>query len=438
MRASRLIPALLAVSALLVLAPAGATARPAQHKSNATAKGRCRLSLHVEPHTITAGEPVQLFGQLQCPGGGTEGQPVTIYERTGGLPIFKIISTQTTAAGGFYSLVVSTITTDAQFYARATGARSANKTVKVAPVVHLEGPPEKTPLLTGPKNKVLFKGTVVPADVGAEVVLQREAATSFEEWGVIQRGVVGAGGVFTFLHRFVAPGEANIRAVVRPHRPFTVRGVSVPLSYVINQTQNPNLTIESAADPIPYGTPTTIKGVLKGGSGQTITLLSRKKGAAKFTLFGTTVAGGAGEYKFVQVPLVNTFYRVTGAGQNSAILFEGVKYILTSGVSPKAIQSGQSITVSGTVTPAHAGKPVYLERENVFGGGFHVADVGTVGATGTYSIVHFVFGPGKPVFRVHVAGDPENQGVSSPVFTIDVAQAPLASLQPRPQEREPR
>jgi hypothetical protein len=437
MRASRPIRALLAVSALLVLAPAGATARPAaQH--NATGKGRCRLSLHVEPHTITAGEPVQVFGQLQCLGGGTEGQPLTIYERTGGSPIFKIISTQTTAAGGFYSLVVTTVTSDAQFYARTTGARSANRTVKVAPVVHLEGPPEKTPLFTGPKNKVLFKGTVVPADIGAEVVLQREGATSFEEWVVIQRGFVGPGGVFTFLHRFGAPGEANIRAVVRPHRPFTVRGASIPLSYVINQTQNPNLTIESTADPIPYAAPTTIHGVLKGGAGQTITLRSRKKGATKFAPVATTVTTGGGEYKFVQVPLVNTFYRVSGGGQDSAILFEGVKYILTFGVSPKAIQSGQGITVSGTVTPAHAGKPVYLERENVFGGGFHVAAVGTVGGGGTYSIVHFIFGPGKPVFRVHVPGDPENQGVSSPTFTIEVAQAPLNALQPRPEEREPR
>lgn len=436
MRTSRLIPALLAASALLVLAPAGAAARPTSH--DATPKGACRLGLHAEPHMLTSGEPVQLFGQLQCSGHGTEGKPVAIYERTGGSSIFKIISTQTTIAGGFYSLVVTTVTTDATFYARATGARSPGRTVRVAPVVRLEGPPEKTPLFTGPKNRVPFKGSVSPADVGAEVLLEREAQTSVEEWVPIQRTFVAPGGAFTFLHKFLAPGDANIRAVVRAHRPFTVRGVSNSLSYVINQTQNPNLTIESSADPIPYGAPTTIHGALKGGTGQTITLLARKKGTPSFTPVTTTPAGAGGEYKFVQVPLVNTFYRVTGGGQGSAVLFEGVKYILTSAVLPKSIQSGQSITVSGTVTPAHAKKVVYLERENLFGGGFHVADVGEVTGIGTYTIVHFVFGPGKPVFRVHVAGDPENQGVSSSPFTIEVTPAPLSSLQPRPQEKEPR
>jgi hypothetical protein len=194
---------------------------------------------------------------------------------------------------------------------------------------------------------------------------------------------------------------------------------------VINQTQNPNLTIKSSADPISYGAPITIEGVLKGGAGKTITLLSHAKGIKTFSPANTIVAGPSGEYKFVQTPLINTFYRVTGGGLNSAVVVEGVKYLLTAGVSATKVLAGQPLTFSGTVTPSHKGKTVYLERENLFGGGFHVAELGEVlFPSGTYSITHVFFGAGKQVFRVHVPGDPENQGTSSAAFTIEVAPSP--------------
>jgi hypothetical protein len=441
MRSSRLITALAAASALLVLAPAGATARPAH--ANANPNGRCHVSLIAEPRTITAGEPVELFGQLLCTSGTTEGQTVTVFERTAGSSSFKqLTTTTTTAKEGLFKVSAPTVTVDSWFYVRAPVHRSPTKAVKVAPVVKLKGPePETVPLETGKKHAVTFSGTVNPADEGAEVWLEREQATSSEEWGVIQKGVVKAGGVFTLVHKFTIPGDANIRAIVRPHGTFDVRGTSNVLSYVINQTQNPNLTIKSSADPISFGAPITIEGVLKGGAGKTIALLSHAKGIKTFSPSGlTTLAGPVGEYKFVQTPLTNTFYRVTGGGQNSAVIVEGVKYLLTAGVSATKVQAGQSLTFSGTVTPAHKGKTVYLERENLFGGGFHVAEVSEaiVLPGGTYSITHVFFGAGKQVFRIHVPGDPENQGTSSSTFTIEVAPSPPTLHPVIKTEKEPR
>jgi hypothetical protein len=267
---------------------------------------------------------------------------------------------------------------------------------------------------------------VNPADEGAEVWLEREQATSTEEWGVIHKGTVKAGGVFEFLHTFTVPGVANFRALVRPHGIFDVRGISAPIgSYVINQIQNPNLTIKSSTNPISYGAPITIEGVVKGGAGKPVTLLSHARGVNTFSPAATTVAGPSGEYKFVQAPLVNTFYRATGSGLNSAVLVEGVKYLLTGGASATKVLSGQKLTFSGTVTPAHKGKAVYLERENLFGHGFHVADIGEVlFPLNTFSIEHVFHGSGKQVFRLHVPGDIENQGLSTPAFTIEVMPSP--------------
>jgi hypothetical protein len=442
MRSPKLIPVLAAASALLVLAPAGANARPAGQKQlkNASPNGRCKVSEIIEPRTITAGETAQIFGQLLCTAGSNEGQTISVYARPAGSSTFKVIGEAKTVAGGLYSFVTPAISTDTRFYVRAATRHSPTKAVRVAPVVKLEGPPEKTELKTGGKNAVPFKVTTSPAATGAEVLLEREQATSSEEWQVIQKGIVGPGGIVTLVHSFGAPGDVNLRALVRPRgTTFTVRGVSELRNYLVAQPQNPNLTIESSANPISFGTPITIKGVVKGGAGKPVTLLARKKGSSSaLAPVMSTTAGVEGKYEFVQTPLTSTFYRVTAGGLNSRRLFEGVKYILTAAVSAKTIQSGQPLTFAGTVTPAKAGKTVYLQRENTFGGGFHIIDVGTVSAGGTYSITHNVFGPAKAAnFRIKVPGDSENQAVSSAPFSIEVTLAPPSALHPAAQGKQP-
>lgn len=439
MRSPKPGPALAAALTLLALAPTAASAarhpKPQAHRH--AGPGGCRITTFAEPHLVTSGESVQLFGQLICAGGAsTSGQTVTVYERSAGTPGFQIVGTTSTGASGFYSVVPPAITTDSTFYTRALGARSASRKVKVAPQVTLSGPADGSQLHTGVRNRVTFTGTVNPPDVGAELLLQREQATSSEEWHVIQRGVVGVGGVYSLTHTFSVAGDANLRVIVRAHGKFTVRGTSNTLSYEISQAQNPKLTINSSANPIAYGQPVTISGKLAGAAGQTVTLLSRPRGGA-FTKTSEATTNVSGEYSFVQTPAQNRFYEVTGGAIHSASLYEGVKDVLTAGVSATTIQAGQSLTFSGTVAPVRAGHVVYLERQNAFGSGYHVVDVGTLTTAGTYTIAHFVFGPGKQVYRVKVPGDPAYQAVSSAPFTIEVTPAPPASLQPVTQGKQP-
>ncbi|HYM56152.1 MAG TPA: hypothetical protein VES97_12385, partial [Solirubrobacteraceae bacterium] len=304
MRPIRLGPALAAAATLLALAPAGASAarghRNAQPRNHAGLIG-CRISAFAEPHVVTSGESVQVFGALNCIGGAsTASQTITVYEHSVGTPGIKVLGTATTGPGGFYSIIAPALTADSAFQARFLGARSANRVVKVAPQVTLGGPADGSQLLTGARTLsgvirrgVTFTGTVTPADAGALVTLQRENATSNEEWRAIQRGVVGPGGTFSLTHVFVAPGDANIRVVVRKHMRFTIRGVSNTLSYEISQAENPKLTINTSADPISYGQPVTISGVLAGGAGQKVTLLAHARGAA-FAKVGEATANGSG------------------------------------------------------------------------------------------------------------------------------------------------
>jgi hypothetical protein len=433
MRSIKLRPAFTAAAALLALAPAGAAA------ANHASPTGCHLSIYAEPHVVTSGESVQLFGALSCPPAGSSAasQSVTVYERTAGTPGFAIVGTATTGPGGSFAFTPPAVTADSFFYVRAAGARSGNRSIKVAPQVTLGGPAEFSQLHTGARNRVTFTGTVTPADAGAVVALQRENATSFEEWRLIQLGVVGPNGTFTLTHTFGAPGAAELRVVVRPHGKFNARGVSNTLSYEISQAQNPRLTINASADPISYGQSVTLSGILAGGANQKVTLMGHARGAPG-TKLGATTTNGSGEYTFVEKPLVDTSYRVTAGAIGSATLFEGVKYVFTAGVSATTVPAGQPLTFSGIVTPNHFGQVVYLERQNASGAGFHVVDVGTVTLGSTYSITHYLFGFGKEVFRIKVPGNLENQGVSSsPPFAIEVTPAPVGALRPVPPSKLP-
>jgi hypothetical protein len=147
----------------------------------------------------------------------------------------------------------------------------------------------------------------------------------------------------------------------------------------------------------------------------------------------TTKTDGEGNYSFpAQTPLTSMFYKVTGAGRSSALLYEGVKYVLTASVLSSTITSGSPVVFNGTVTPIDAGHAIYIERQNLSGTGFHVIATGTVNADGTYSLSHILYTPGTEVLRVKVPGDPGNAGTASSPFTITVNPLAAAKIGPEP------
>jgi hypothetical protein len=277
---------------------------------------------------------------------------------------------------------------------------------------------------------VTFTGTVIPADAGARVILQRQNAVTGNEWRRIDSGRVTTGGTFSITHTFVVPGDANIRVLVRS------QGRNIPsssnvLTYEISQAQNPQLTIQASADPISYGQSLTISGTVAGaGPGKPVTLLAHTANQRGFAPVVQGLTGAGGGYAFAGLmPVNSTFYEVR-AGVTSAVLYVGVKDVLTANVFPTTVQAGGQLTFFGAVAPDHAGHVIYLERQNASGSGFHVVQVSTVGPGSTYAIVHTVYDAGTKVFRVMIPGGPENEGAASPPFSIMVTPAPAAALTP--------
>ena len=429
MRLRKLAPTAVATTALLaLLAPAVASAH--KHPS-----GRCRINLNVAPREITAGDPVVAFGRLACTRRvNNVGQTVKLLEHSSGTPGYKVVQITTTGPLGFYELTQTGVETNSSFHVRSHGAQSGGRHVRVAAQVVLSGPPEGTQLLTGVPNAVTFTGTVTPGDAGARVILQRQNALTGNEWRRIDSSTVGSEGNFSILHRFIVPGDANLRVLVRS------RGTNIPspsnvLTYEISQAQNPQLTISASSDPITYGQSVTISGVAAGLASMPVTLLARTARQHGFAPVSEVTTNAGGEYTFpAQSPVYNTFYEVkTGAkasGEKSAVLYEGVHDVLTAEVSPSTIEAGQALTFKGTVAPDHTGHIIYLERQNASGNGFHVVEVTSIGAGSAYSIMHTVYDPGMKLFRVRVPGGPENGGAVSAPFTIQVTPAPASALTP--------
>ncbi len=437
-------------AAALALAPAGAYAirGAGKHAGRRTANpsGGCKLSMNAAPRYIEAGESALVFGRLSCAEGSVANQTVTVMERSPVGATAGSAGTATTDQAGNYQLTSAALSADTAFYATALGARSGEKVVRVAPKISLTGPADGSELFTGSgpllhhgphpayRSRVTFSGTVSPADAGATLVLQREDANSGEAWHRIgPLSVVGQNGSFSITHTFYLPGAANIRVLVRATR-SSYRSASEPLSYEISKAQNSALTIFSSAEPVPYGQSTTITGTLAAGAGKTVTLLERPRSSQAFVAIANAVTTTGGAYTFAsQTPLQSVFYKVTGAGQSSTGMFEGVTYTVNNaGVGPTTVRASQPLTFTGTVTPARPGHAVYLQVQNPLGLGFHVADVGVESASGSFSITHSPFVAGAKKFRIKVPGDPEFEGAASPLLTVEVTPAAAGALTPEP------
>jgi hypothetical protein len=437
MRSHRLTQAILVALLLLVLVPAGATAHGRHSHKHPSRSGRCGISIDVVPRQTVAGEPVVIFGRLRCAReADAANREVRLYHhligRGGG---FSYVQSVMTDAAGFYAIsrADGVVETNRAWYVRSLGARSATKRIRVAAAVTLSGPGEGQ-LLTGYPNRVTFTGTVTPADAGARVILQRQNASTGGDWRRIDSGFVTGAGTFAIVHTFVVPGDANVRVLVRSQR-RNIPSSSNVIAYAISQAENPQLTIQASADPIAFGEAVTISGRLEGGADQPVTLLARSRRQRGFARIAQAQTNAAGEYSFpAQSPVNNTFYRVTSAGQASAVLYEGIRDVLTAQLSTASVPAGQPFTVTGTVTPDHTGHVIYLERQNARGTGFHVIEVRRVGAGSTYSISRRLYEPGVDVLRVFIPGGPENQGTASSPFTITVTPAPASTLVEEPAE----
>jgi hypothetical protein len=441
------------------------TAASAQHATALSFNAADHVSIHAQPNPIVAGDSVVIFGRLFAR--DDQNRLVVLYVRAGDSSgaFIPVQVTHTGVDGAYeFSRADGNVDTNRAWYVAAASAdsRIVNERVAALVTIAATGPggvqePNGSVLQTGKGHQYTFAGTTAPAIAGTEVLLQRQSASAgLDNWATIGRGQVQSDGTFSIVHTFAVPsasgGDANVRVLVRKDA-SNIASPSTSLSYEIEQSQNPQLTIVPTAYSILEGASDTISGVDAAGSGVLLTLDAHVAGKS-FAPIATTTTGTDGAYTFQVSPVYNTYYRVrssvVGSGATgasgpsgasgasstarshtvSATAFVGVRAVLTEQATATTINQGQSVTFSGMITPDKTGHNIYLERENAAGTGWHIIASAVVGANSMYSLTRAFYVAGTETVRIAINGSPENQGAATAPITITVDPIPANQLVP--------
>lgn len=406
------------LTALLALSPSAATAAPRHNHG---------LTIAVAPTHILAGDGVVIYGQLK--GSAAADQTIRLYHRVSPFGGYSLVGTTTTDAHGAYEFTrqEGVVLTNRSWFVRGPD-QSHSRTVRVAVEALISLTADQ--LSPDTLHKVVLTGHVFPAHPFQRVLLQERVAG--DDWHTVAGGVTGAGSSYRIVYRWRLAGERDVR-VVLPADWRNTRSSSDPITLTVQQAENPSLTLLSSSPVIEFGRTVTLSGVLdKPGTstadgGVPVTLMARPVGASGFTAVANTVTGTDGAYRFApQSPATNTYYavRVTlSPKRRSAVMFQGVKDVVSATASSSNSPVGGQVTFSGTVLPGHgADQVVYLQRLGK-DGDWHTIKVGFTNAASAYSITWTLGHAGTDVFRARVLGDRLNLGDASPRMTVTVTPA---------------
>lgn len=418
-----IVVSMLSVSALAL--PAAANAAPRFDHG---------LTIAVTPDPITSGQGVLIYGRLHGPNAAHK--RIYLFHRINPAYRFTPVSVTRTNAGGFYEFVrADGVVTSNRNWFVVGPYNSHSRTIHelVSSVVTLTS--NIATANTG--QQVQLNGNVSPNHPHQRVLIQEQNSSSGNGWKTVTSTVTGANSNFSTTHAFRAAGSYTLRAYF-PADARNTAGQSSDLTLTVQQTQNPSFTVNASAAVISDGQMETITGTLYAAGSTTtaqpnvpVTLYGKQDNGS-FAALASTTTDASGNYSFTQVPLHNTVYRVdtaSGPSAQTANLFVGVQDVLTITPSTTTVAVGDTVTITGTVTPDHSGHAVYLQQQDAAGNWEDVAR-GYVNAGSQYSFAYTAGEPETAVLRVQITGGPVNlAGTSSPV-TLTVTGVAAASTLP--------
>jgi hypothetical protein len=419
-----------------VVAPSGAIAAP--HHNHG-------LTINATPDPIITGDSVLVYGQLN--GASPGGQTIVLYHRVNPSHHFSVIGTTTTNSFGFYEFTRAegVVLTNRSWFVRAPAlpgnihSRTVHEHVAAALTLAASSATADT------ATPITFTGTIAPplVHVGERVWLQQQNSSAGDDWHTIASGVIDANSSYSIPHRFVVPGDRDVRVAFRGDD-RNIAAVSAPVTVSIQQAQDPTFTINTSAPIIDDGSPVTISGVLSlppstpGGTlvpdpNVSVTLWGRQDDTHLRALAHATT-GVDGSYSFTQMPQHNSVYEVKTTftpppRRHTALLFEGVRDVVSIMASSNTSAVGQSVTFTGTVDPNKAGHVIELQRMGK-DGDFHTIALRRINASSAYQFVVTFGSPGTKVYRTLVPGGPENVSGHSAPETITVSLPSINSLPP--------
>jgi hypothetical protein len=393
------------------------------------------LTIAATPDPITAGEGVLIYGQLKGP--DVAYRRIVLYHRINPASGFTFVGVRRTNAQGYYEFVRAdgVVVSNRNWYVvgpYGTHSRTIHELVSAVLTLNTSSAAATT------AQPVTFTGTVTPAHPHQRVLLQEQVSSSGNGWQTVASGYTDANSAFTISQRFRSAGSYTLRAYF-PGDVRNIAGESSTVNLTVQQQQNPSFTINGSAAVITDGQPVTISGTLFAAGSTTtpqpnvpVTLYGKKANGG-FAALASSSTDASGNYTFTQMPLRNIVYMVetgNGSHEKTAHLYVGVQDMVTISASPTTVTVGGSVTVSGTVTPEHAGHVIHLQEQDAAGNWVNV-ESGFVNAKSMYSFNYTPGELGTLQLRVEISGGPVNVGsVSTPVTVTVSGLAPVSALPP--------
>jgi hypothetical protein len=189
------------------------------------------------------------------------------------------------------------------------------------------------------------------------------------------------------------------------------------------------LTLAGAAT-VTYGSHASLSGRLTdqqsgtGLAGRPVNLWAQPVTTGGLQNTGTVTTGPDGTFRFTPAPAATTTYRASFAGSDthstadSAQVTVAVRPRVSARKSASTIRYGHSFTLTGTVSPNHAGQRVYLQRR--VGGAWKTASTATLSSRSTYTLRAKPPVRGKLTYRVYKSADRDHTAAASANQTITV------------------
>jgi serine protease len=193
--------------------------------------------------------------------------------------------------------------------------------------------------------------------------------------------------------------------------------------------QQVRLTLTGATT-ITYGSHATLTGRLTDQTtgtpipGRPVNLWGQPATSAGWRQAGTATTGPDGTFRFTPAPAATTAYRASFAGSDThatadtAQVTVTVRTKVTARKSASTIKKGQTFTVTGTVSPNHAGHKAYLQR--LVDGAWKTAATTTLSATSAYTLRVTPPTKGQLTYRVYKSADRDHAASASAKQTVTV------------------
>ena len=284
---------------------------------------------------------------------------------------------------------------------------------------------------------------VTPSEATLETV-RRVFAWKLGLYGLDPQGTTtytSAGGSATF-HR---KGAQVVAAVISGHRDYSSKSCPGNYAYpllpslraAVAERTRPSLgtstlptTVSLTSTPATarYGTATTLRGRLttlagRPVTGQPVALSVRRPGTSGWAVLSTRTTGADGGFSGTHTPLTNLEYRAAWAGDTTHLPAErrtrvAVSTVVRAALSRPRVRPGGTLTLRGTVVPAHAGQKV--QRQQLVRGRWTTLATATLSGAGAYTFPITTGSTGAKTYRVVKPADGDHAVGVSPVLTLTV------------------